>query len=283
MLFTNAIDSGSLRFIIKMKTTLYIIVLMLSLVLLSCNRRERELKEELIETKENLLKTKEEFIEVKEELVIAEQLLNESDDRFNKVINRLEATVAEMQKLKEENDNLRREITTLKNQTQNKNSSYNPLPKPLPESSPFFFGSRIKKEEKINIPVTHDEMKIFFNQCKSSTNNMQRYLMELVNLDKIKISNSRSIRSTIHKNQCWSINHEAKIMSSKLSNKYKQLSNDDSTIQYKQTIQNIQQNLNIIIESCNTHKDLTTKAEMETCTTSALQAVERINSIIDSF
>ena len=265
-----------------MKTTLYIIVLMLSLVLLSCNRRERELKEELIETKENLLKTKEEFIETKEELIITEQLLNESDDRLNKVINRLEIAATEIQKLKEENDNLRKEITTLKNQVKNKNSSYKPLPEPksLPESKPFIFGSNIIKEENKHVPITHDEMKKYLVSFKSTTNEIKQYLLYLVDLDKRrKESFSQSARSS----RCNLIIYRAKDMNYYLMNKKKILQNNNSPIQYKITIQNIQQNLNTIIELCSTHKDLATKAEMDTCTTSALQAVERINSIIDSF
>ena len=281
MLFTDAIGHGSLGFEETMKTTLYIIVLMLSsLVLLSCNRRERELKKELIEAQENLLKTKEEFIEIKEELVIAEQLLNESDDRFNKVINRLEVAVTEIQKLKEENDNLRKENTTLKNQVKNKNSSFKPLPKPLPEPKPFFFGSNIKMEENKRVPITHDEMKQYLVSFKSTTNEIKQYLLYLVDIDKKrKESFSQSVRS----NRCNSIIYRAKNMNYYLANKIKLLQNDNSATQYIKVIQNIQQNLNIIIKLCSTHKDLKTKAEMETCTTSALQAVEKINGIIDSF
>lgn len=286
MLFTDAIDHGSLGFERTMKTTLYIIILLLSLVLVSCNRQEKELKKELIETKENLLKTKEEFIEVKEELVIAEQLLNESDDRFNKVINRLEAAVTEIQKLKEENDNLRKENITLKNQVKNKNTSYKPLPeplpklKPLPEPSPFLFGSKFKKEEKINVPVTHDEMKKYLVSLKNATKEIQQYLLYLVNADKRR---QGSISQSIRSSRCDSILYRAKDMNYNLTNKIKLLQNNNSATQYIKVIQNIQQNLKIIIELCNTHKDLTTKAEMETCTTSALQSLERINSIIDSF
>ncbi|MBR5080788.1 MAG: hypothetical protein IKX30_18780 [Victivallales bacterium] len=283
MLFTDAIDRGSLGFKTKMKTIPYIIILMLSsLVLLSCNRRERELKKELIETKENLLKTKEEFIEVKEELVITEQLLNESDDRFNKVINRLEVAVTEIQKLKEENDNLRKENTNLKNQVKNKNSSYKPLPEPksLPEPKPFFFGSNIIREENKRVPITHDEMKKYLVSFKSTTNEIKQYLLSLVDIDKRrKESFSQNIRSS----KCNSIIYRAKDMNYYLMNKKKILQNNNSSIQYIKIIQNIQQNLNTIIELCSTHKDLTTKAEMETCTTSALQALERINSIIDNF
>ena len=123
-------------------------------------------------------------------------------------------------------------------------------------------------------------MKKYLVSFKSTTNEIKQYLLSLVDIDKRrKESFSQNIRSS----KCNSIIYRAKDMNYYLMNKKKILQNNNSSIQYIKIIQNIQQNLNTIIELCSTHKDLTTKAEMETCTTSALQALERINSIIDNF
>ena len=61
MLFTDAIGHGSLGFEDTMKTTLYIIVIMLSFFLISCNRREKQLERRLVEIENSFNQSNEEL------------------------------------------------------------------------------------------------------------------------------------------------------------------------------------------------------------------------------
>ena len=58
---------------------------------------------------------------------------------------------------------------------------------------------------------------------------------------------------------------------------------DNSSIQFRKILLSIDQNLKIIIDNNNVHKQATTKGEWDTCTYNALKAVENINNIIENY
>ena len=96
-----------------MKTTLYIIVLLLSFFLISCNRREKQLERRLVATEHSLNESNVELLKalqgVQNLIEENENLKNEIDDlksKNEKLIKRNNDLAVENNDLRNENDNL---------------------------------------------------------------------------------------------------------------------------------------------------------------------------------
>ena len=132
------------------------------------------------------------------------------------------------------------------------------------------------------------------SECKKPLKEIQDYLLRLRNADLKPLKSKRKLgdfwynmqissRVSDRKVFCRIIVNDSTRLHYNILRKIKNLPEDSSTIQYRRTLNSIDQYLKIVIDCCKIHTQLTTKGEMDTYTTSALQAMEKINSIINNF
>ena len=283
-----------------MKTTSYIIVLLLSFFLISCNRREKQLERRLVEIENSFNKSNEDLykslLDVQNLIEENEKLKNEIDELQNKnekLKNWNQELIVENNNLKNENDNLtskqKAKIVSVKKQAE---------PSFTPKTIDYNKINNTSKIENKSIAITNNEIKSFLSECKDSLNELKKDLTHLRTVDENQIKTNRKLgktsrqfwrgvykhsRENYRKYACLDIGNEATKLHYKITRKLKNLPEDNSTIQFRKILLSIDQNLKIIIYNNNVHKQATTKGEWDTCTTSALQALERINGIIDSF
>ena len=285
-----------------MKTTLYTIVLLLSLVLISCNKREKQLERRLVATEHSL---NESNVELLKALQGVQNLIEENENLKNEI----DELQSKNEKLKNWNQELIVENNNLKNENDNlTNKQKGKIVSVKKQAEPSFTPKAIDHNKIINtnkienksIAITNNEIKSFLTECKKSeVKRIQGLLLRLREIDEERINTKlwRGFKQTRQyqrgqqkysrdfrrKSACFQTSNEATKLHYKITRKLKNLPEDNSTIQFRKLLLSIDQNLKIIIDCCKIHTQLTTKGEMDTYTTSALQAVEKINSIIDSF
>ncbi len=284
-----------------MKTTSYIIVLLLSFFLISCNRREKQLERRLVATEHSLNESNVELLKalqgVQNLIEENENLKNEIDDlksKNEKLIKRNNDLAVENNDLRNENDNLsnKHNAKVASGKIQVKPTAF--TPKTVKEHSR---NNNITENKKNTI--TNNEIKSFLTECKKSVKEINNLLSYLRNVDEERVntklwrgfkqtrqykrSQQKYSRDSRRQSACLQIGNEATKLHYKITRKLKNLPEDNSTIQFRKILLSIDQNLKIIIYNNNVHKQATTKGEWDTCTTSALQALERINGIIDNF
>ena len=277
-----------------MKTTLYIIVLMLSFFLISCNRREKQLEKRLVEMENSFNKSNEDLykslLDVQNLIEENEKLKNEIDElqsKNEKIKKWNQELIVENNNLKNENDNLtnkqKAKIVSVKKQAE---PSYTP--------KAIDHNKVTNKIENKNIVITNNEIKSFLSECKKPLKEIQDYLLRLRNADLKPLKSKRKLgdfwygmqissRDSNRRVYCRIIVNESTKLHYKITRKLKNLPEDNSTIQYRKMLNSIDHYLKIVIDCCKIHTQLTTKGEMDTYTTSALQAMEKINSIINNF
>lgn len=283
-----------------MKTTSYIIVLLLSFFLISCNRREKQLERRLVEIENSFNKSNEDLykslLDVQNLIEENEKLKNEIDELQNKnekLKNWNQELIVENNNLKNENDNL----------TNKQKAKIVPVKK---QAEPSFIPKAIdhnkvtNKIENKSIAISNNEIKSFFDECKKKeVKKIQGLLLGLREVDEEQINTKRwrgfkqarqykrteqkYYRNSRRKSYCLQIINQATELHYKITRKLKNLPEDNSTIQYRKMLNSIDHYLKIVIDCCKIHTQLTTKGEMDTYTTSALQAMEKINSIINNF
>lgn len=268
-----------------MKTPIYIIVSIIIVVffsslLIRSYRREKELKEGLIEIDKYLNEChKEYFMSLQERQILSneiENLKDEIDDLKNKndkLIKRNDDLIIENNDLKNEND-------VLSNKLKNKTTSGKKTEKSL--FLPRITGElrNINTTEKKDTSITNNDIKTFLNGFKYSVKEIH---INLVQLREVDNSKSKYFRDSRRSSRRSNIHYEAQKLKNIITRKFKTLPEDNSMNQFRKILMSIDQNLKIIIDNNNAHKYSTTRAEMETCTYNALKAVERINNIIENF
>ena len=231
-------------------------------------------------------------------LVETEIYLRKNENELYKTLLEKQSLIKENEYLKIENDDLKQRNYNLKQRNDALSSENNELKNENDDLSkkhnnqsvsrkiqtkPIFTIKETNEYSKENKThnIKNNDIKIFLNECKKSIKEIQSSLFGLRNVDNSK--KEIYLRNTRRKSYCANVNYESTKLHYKLINKLKKIPEDSSTLQIRRTISAIDQHLNIIIECSNSHNQLTTKAEMDTCTTSALQAVDIINSIINNF
>ena len=285
-----------------MKTTLYIIVTIFSFFLISCNRREKQLERRLVATEHSLNESNVELLKalqgVQNLIEENENLKNEIDDlksKNEKLIKRNNDLAVENNDLRNENDNLSNKLNAkiTSGKIQVKPTTF--TPKTVKEH-----GRNNSISENKSIAITNNEIKSFLTECKKSeVKRIQGLLLKLREIDEERVNTKlwRGFKQTRQyergqqkysrdfrrKSACFQTSNEATNLHYKILRKIKNLPEDNSTIQFRKILLNIDQNLEIIIDCCKIHTQLTTKGEMDTYTTNALQAMEKINSIINNY
>lgn len=278
-----------------MKTILYIIVLLLSLVLMSCNRREKQLEKRLIETENSLSQNNEELYK---SLLDVQNLIEENE----KLKNEIDDLQSKNEKLKKWNDELVIENNNLKNDNDNLSNNHKAkMASGKRQVEPSFIPKNIKESSidkniigNKNVAITNNEFKSFLNECKKPLKEIQNYLFRLKEVDNKPLKSKRKLgefgygmqKSSRVSNRilyCRIINNESTQLHYKIIRKLKNIPKDNSNIQYIKILNSIDQYLKIVIDCCKTHTQLETKAEMNTYTNTALQAVSKINGIMNNF
>ncbi len=281
-----------------MKDPIYIIIIIFIATFftgltISCYNHEKQLKIRLAETEKYLNANEDELyktlLQVQNHIEENNNLKNEIDDlksKNNKLIKRNEGLAIEI-------NDLKNEIDELSNKNKTKTTSEKVQVRPSLSVKEIKDPKRNIIENK-DVIITNKDIKSFLDGCKKPLKEIQNYLFRLRDVDLKPIKSRRKLgdfwynmqissRVSNRKVFCRIIINESTELHYKISRKIKNLPEDNSTIQYRKTLNSIDQYLKTIIDCCKIHTQITTKGEMDTYTTSALQAVERINNIIDSF
>ena len=272
-------------------------IIFFSLLLVSCNRREKQLERHLEEIENSFSESNDELYKA---LLQVQNLIDENNNLKNEIDdlkNENEKLIKRHESLAIKNNDLRNKKEDLSNKNKTKTISEKTQVKP--SFTPKVTGeySKINKVEK-SISLTNNNTKTFLNECKNTVKEINDLLLNLKNVDEEKVDTKRwrgfkSTRQYKRNEQkyyresrreitCRQIGNETTDFHYKIARKLKNLPEDNSTIQFRKILMSIDQNLKIIIDNNNAHKQATTKGEWDTCTYNALKAVENINNIINN-
>lgn len=273
-------------------------IIFFSLLLVSCNRREKQLERRLEETENSLSESNDELYKA---LLQVQNLIDENNNLKNEIDNlknENEKLIKRHESLAIKNNDLKNKKDDLSNKNKTKITSEKTQVKPS-FTQKITKDRDISKVENKNISVTNNDIKTFFNECKRPLKEINDLLLHLKNVDEEKVNTKlwRDFKSTrqykrneqkYYRNSrreitCRQIGNEATDFHYKITRKLKNLPEDNSTIQFRKILLSIDQNLKIVIDNNNAHKQATTKGEWDTCTYNALKAVENINKIIDNY
>ena len=286
-----------------MKDPIYLIIIILLVTFftgltISCYKREKQLEMRLAEAENYLSASEDELyktlLQVQNHIEENNNLQDEIDDLKSKnikLIKRNEGLSIEINDLKNEIDELsnknKTKITSEKTQTK---PSFTPkVTKVLKETS---------KIENKSISVTNNDIKAFINESKRPIKKINNLLSYLRRVDEERVDTSfwkgktareyfrnqqKHSRSSSREITCRQVGNETTDFHYKIVRKLKNLPEDNSTIQFRKILLSIDQNLKIVIDNNNAHKQATTKGEWDTCTYNALKAVENINNIIENY
>ena len=282
-----------------MKDPIYLIIIILIVTFftgltISCYKREKQLEMRLAETEKYLSASEDELyktlLQVQNHIEENNNLQDEIDDLKSKNIKLIKRNEG----LSIEINDLKNEIDELSNKNKTKITSEKTPVKPsfTPKVTRDF--KEISKIENKNISITNNDIKAFFNECKRPLKAINDRLLNLRNVDNKSLKSKsklgdfwydmqKSSRVLDRKVYCRIIGNETTDFHYKIARKLKNLPEDNSTIQFRKILMSIDQNLKIIIDNNNVHKQATTKGEWDTCTYNALKAVENINNIILNF
>lgn len=286
-----------------MKDPIYLIIIILLVTFftgltISCYKREKQLEMRLAETEKYLSASEDELyktlLQVQNHIEENNNLQDEIDDLKSKNIKLIKRNEG----LSIEINDLKNEIDELSNKNKTKITSEKTPVKPsfTPKVTRDF--KEISKIENKNISITNNDIKAFFNECKRPLKAINDRLLRLRKIDEERIDTSfwksKTTREYVRNQQKHYRNSDREINSRligneatdfhyKIARKLKNLPEDNSTIQFRKILLSIDQNLKIIIDNNNVHKQATTKGEWDTCTYNALKAVENINNIILNF
>ena len=288
-----------------MKDPIYLIIIILIVTFftgltISCYKREKQLEMRLAETEKYLSASEDELyktlLQVQNHIEENNNLKNEIDDLKSKnikLIKRNEGLAVEI-------NDLKNEIDDLSNKNKTKTTSEKTQVKP-------FFTPKITKDkdrdiskvENKNISITNNDVKTFLNECKRPVKEINNFLLYLKSVDEEKVNTKlwrglkrdrqykrdqqKSYKNSRRELKCRQIGNETTDFHYKIVRKLKNLPEDNSTVQFRKILLSIDQNLKIIIDNNNVHKQATTKGEWDTCTYNALKAVENINNIIENY
>ena len=287
-----------------MKDPIYLIIIILLITFftglsISFYNREKQLERRLVATEKYLSVSEDELyktlLQVQNHIEENNNLQNEIDDLKNKNIKLIKRNEG----LSIEINDLKNEIDELSNKNKTKTTSENTQNKPSFTPKVTKISKDTSKIENKSISVTNNEIKSFFNnECKYLLNELKKDLTQLRTVDASQIKTNRELgsstrqfwrgaykhsRDNYRKYACIGIGNEATRLHYKISRKLKDLPENISTTQFRKILMSIDQNLIIIIDNNNAHKQATTKGEWDTCTYNALKAMERINNIIENF
>ena len=286
-----------------MKDPIYLIIIILLVTFftgltISCYKREKQLEMRLAEAENYLSASEDELyktlLQVQNHIEENNNLQDEIDDLKSKNIKLIKRNEG----LSIEINDLKNEIDELSNKNKTKTTSEKTPIKPsfTPKVTRDF--KEISKIENKNISITNNDIKAFFNECKRPLKEINNSLLNLRKVDEEQIKTRRSYsksdrkfwrswykgsRSLDRRVYCRIIGNEATDFHYKITRKLKNLPEENSTIQFRKILLSIDQNLKIIIDNNNVHKQATTKGEWDTCTYNALKAMENINNIINNY
>ena len=281
-----------------MKDPIYLIIIILLVTFftgltISCYKREKQLEMRLAEAEKYLNVSEDELyktlLQVQNHIEENNNLQNEIDDLKSKNIKLIKRNEG----LSIEINDLKNEIDELTNKNKTKTTSENTQTKPSFIPKVTKISKDTSKIENKSISVTNNDIKSFLNGFKKPIKEINNRLLRLRNVDEeqIKRKTKSSFWRGIYKANresdrrifCRYIGNESIDLHYRIARKLKNLPEDNSTIQFRKILLSIDEYLKIIINNSNAHIQMTTKAEMETCTYNALKAVERINNIIENF
>ncbi len=285
-----------------MKDPIYLIIIILLVTFftgltISCYKREKQLEMRLAETEKYLSASEDELyktlLQVQNHIEENNNLQDEIDDLKSKNI-----------KLIKRNEGLSIEINDLKNEIDElSNKNKTKITSEKVQIRPSLSVKEIKEPkrniiENKNVIITNNDIKSFFNECKYSLKELNKDLTQLRTVDADQIKTNRDLgrstrqfwrgaykhsRENYRKYACIGIGNEATKLHHKITRKLKDLPESISTIQFRKILLSMDQNIKIIIENNNVHKQAITKGEWDTCTYNALKAVENINNIIENY
>ena len=282
-----------------MKDPIYLIIIILIVTFftglsISCYNREKQLERRLVETGNSLSHSKDELykalLQVQNHIEENNNLQNEIDDlksKNEKLIKRNENLAVEI-------NDLKNEIDELSNKNKTKTTSEKIQVKPSFTPKVTKISKDTNKIENKSISITNNDIKTFLNECQRPLKAINNTLLNLRNVDNKPLKSKRKLgdfwygmqkssRVSDRNVYCRIIGNETTDFHYKIVRKLKNLPEDNTTIQFRKILLNIDQNIKIIIDNNNAHKQATTKGEWDTCTYNALKALENINNIINNY